>query len=193
MHPELEHSRARGATAYNPHRARSVAPMSILEPLAIECTSHSEAQTQRLGMRLGTVLPRHAIITLQGSLGAGKTSFARGIGIGWGADQLLRSPTFTLIQAHRRPTDDAVLYHIDLYRVASDADLLTLGLEDALSDQDGIAIIEWPERIADLIPPSAIRVKFEIMDETHRQIKIVTQDAQTWQVLLKFRKLAFGV
>jgi tRNA threonylcarbamoyladenosine biosynthesis protein TsaE len=167
--------------------------MSILEPLAIECTSHSEAQTQRLGMRLGMVLPRHAIIALQGPLGAGKTSFARGIGMGWGADQLLRSPTFTLIQTHHRPTDDAVLYHIDLYRIESDADLLTLGLEDALSDQDGIAIIEWPERVADLIPPDAIHVKFEIVDETHRQIKIVTQDTQTWQVLLKFRKLAFGV
>jgi len=167
--------------------------MSILEPLAIECTSHSEGQTQRLGMRLGTVLPRHALIALQGPLGAGKTQFARGVGMGWGAEQLLRSPTFTLIQEHRRAQDNAVLYHIDLYRIESDAELLTLGLEDALSDEDGIAIIEWPERIADLIPPDAIYVRFEIMDETHRQLKISTQDTRTWQVLLKFRKLAFGV
>lgn len=175
------------------HKFGALPTMSILEPLAIECTSHSEAQTQRLGMRLGTVLPRHAIVALQGPLGAGKTSFARGIGIGWGADQILRSPTFTFIQAHHRSQDNAVLYHIDLYRVESDADLLTLGLEDALSDEDGIAIIEWPERIADLIPPDAIYVRFAITDETHRQLKIATQDTHTWQVLLKFRKLAFGV
>jgi tRNA threonylcarbamoyladenosine biosynthesis protein TsaE len=167
--------------------------MARLEPLSIECASHSDDQTQRLGMRLGALLPRHAVIALHGPLGAGKTSFARGVGAGWGADQLLRSPTFTLVQQHHREGDDAALYHIDLYRAESEGDVASLGLEEILDDEDAVAIIEWPERALDLIPPSAIQVKFAQVSDTKRQLMISTQDTQTWQVLLAFRKSAFGV
>lgn len=76
--------------------------MALLEQLSFECASHSDEQTQRLGMRLGALLPRRAVVALHGPLGAGKTSFARGVGRGWGAEQLLRSPTFTLVQEHHR-------------------------------------------------------------------------------------------
>ncbi|MCL5274393.1 MAG: tRNA (adenosine(37)-N6)-threonylcarbamoyltransferase complex ATPase subunit type 1 TsaE, partial [Chloroflexi bacterium] len=76
--------------------------MPVLDPYSFECLSHSEEQTQRLGARLGVLLPAHAIVALIGTLGAGKTQFARGIGAGWGAQQPLRSPSFTLVQEHRR-------------------------------------------------------------------------------------------
>ncbi|MCS6848580.1 MAG: tRNA (adenosine(37)-N6)-threonylcarbamoyltransferase complex ATPase subunit type 1 TsaE [Anaerolineae bacterium] len=167
--------------------------MAILEPLSIECTSHSEAQTQRLGARLGALLPRHAVIALHGPLGAGKTSFARGVGAGWGAEQPLRSPTFTLVQEHHRRRDDATLYHIDLYRVEDERDLASLGLEEILDDENGVCLIEWPERAPGLIPPEAIHVKLAMVSDTRRQLTFSTQDAQTWQVLLAFRKSAFGV
>ncbi|MCS7055645.1 MAG: tRNA (adenosine(37)-N6)-threonylcarbamoyltransferase complex ATPase subunit type 1 TsaE [Thermoflexales bacterium] len=167
--------------------------MAILEPLSIECTSHSESQTQRLGARLGALLPRHAVIALHGPLGAGKTSFARGVGIGWGAEQPLRSPTFTLVQAHHRQHDDATLYHIDLYRVEDARELVNLGLEEILDDENGVCLIEWPERAAALIPAEAIHVKLAPLDDTHRHMTFSTSDAQTWQILLAFRKSAFGV
>lgn len=167
--------------------------MPVLEPFSIECTSHSDEQTQRLGARLGALLPRHAIVALHGPLGAGKTSFARGIGAGWGADQPLRSPTFTLVQEHRRPGDDARLYHIDLYRATNESDLASLGLEEIFDDEDSVCLIEWPERIARLIPDDAIHVKLDIVSDTRRQLTISTQDPTTWQVLLAFRKSAFGI
>lgn len=167
--------------------------MALLEPLSFECASHSDEQTQRLGMRLGALLPRHAVIALHGPMGAGKTSFSRGLGAGWGANQLLRSPTFTLVQQHHREADDATLYHIDLYRAESDGDLASLGLQELLEDDNSVAVIEWPERVADLLPKDSVHVKFAINSDTKRQLTFSTQDTRAWQVLLAFRKSAFGV
>ncbi len=167
--------------------------MALLEPLSFECASHSDDQTQRLGMRLGALLPKHAVLALHGPLGAGKTSFARGVGMGWGADQPLRSPTFTLVQQHHRAKDDATLYHIDLYRTESESDLTSLGLDEILDDENSVALIEWPERAPSLIPQNAIHVKLALTSDTKRQLSFSTQDTSVWQVLLAFRKSAFGV
>lgn len=167
--------------------------MARLEPLAIECASHSDEQTQRLGARLGALLPPHAVIALHGPMGAGKTSFARGVGQGWGADQPLRSPTFTLVQQHHRVADAATLYHVDLYRAESEGDVGSLGLREILDGEDSIVIIEWPEHAHNLIPQDAIHVKIAPVSDTKRQLTISTQDTRTWQVLLAFRKSAFGV
>ncbi len=167
--------------------------MALLEPLSFECASHSDDQTQRLGMRLGALLPRHAVIALHGPLGAGKTSFARGVGLGWGADQPLRSPTFTLVQQHHRAQDSATLYHIDLYRADNESDLTSLGLDEILDDENSVVLIEWPERAPNLIPKDAMHVKIGLTTDTKRQLTFSTQDTIVWQVLLAFRKSAFGV
>ena len=167
--------------------------MALLEPLSFECTSHSDDQTQRLGARLGAVLPAHAVIALHGPMGAGKTNFARGIGAGWGADQGLRSPTFTLVQQHHREADDAALYHIDLYRAESESDLAGLGLSEILDDDKSVAIIEWPEHAGELLPKDTLHIKISVTSDTKRQFTFSTQDNAAWQVLLMFRKSAFGV
>ena len=167
--------------------------MALLEPLSFECTSNSDDQTQRLGMRLGALLPKHTVVALHGPMGAGKTSFARGLGVGWGANQLLRSPTFTLVQQHHRAQDDAALYHIDLYRAESGEALASLGLAEIFDDEHGVAIIEWPEHADGLLPKDTIHVKLVVNSDTKRQFTFSTQDNMAWQVLLKFRKSAFGV
>jgi tRNA threonylcarbamoyladenosine biosynthesis protein TsaE len=167
--------------------------MPVLDPFSFECISHSEEQTQRLGMRLGGLLPAHAVLTLTGQLGAGKTQFARGVGIGWGALQPLRSPTFTMVQEHHRAKDRHTLYHIDLYRAESEADLLSLGLEEILEDEQSVSIIEWAERGTAYIPQDAIRVRFVLTNQSKRQLTFSSQAPATWQVLLAFRKNAFGV
>jgi tRNA threonylcarbamoyladenosine biosynthesis protein TsaE len=167
--------------------------MALLEPLSLECASHSDEQTQRLGMRLGVLLPPHSVVALHGPLGAGKTSFARGIGAGWGAEQPVRSPTFTLVQEHHRAGDSATLYHIDLYRTEGEGDVSSIGLDEILDDEEGVVVIEWPERAPDAIPPHAIHIKIGLVSDTKRQLTFSTQDTQTWQVLLAFRKSAFGI
>ncbi len=178
--------------------------MPILEPLSFEVISHSDEQTQRIGARLGVLLPTPSLVALIGPMGAGKTHFARGVGAGWGAEQALRSPTFTLIQTHHqaRPAgvaDTAIseprgtLYHIDLYRAETDADLNSIGLDDILEEPDAVCLIEWPDRILDRLPPETIRVKLEVSAETKRMLTFSTQATRTWQVLLAFRKSVFGV
>ena len=170
--------------------------MPVLEPLSFEVVSHSDEQTQRIGARLGALLPLPCIVALQGQMGAGKTHFARGVGQGWGAEQALRSPTFTLVQQHHRAKDSkdaATLYHIDLYRAESEGDLQSIGLDEILEADDAVSLIEWPDRILDKLPADAIRVKLDVASETKRQLSFSTQATTTWQVLLAFRKSVYGV
>ena len=167
--------------------------MPILDPYSFECVSHGEEQTQRLGYRLGALLPAHAIIALTGPLGAGKTQFARGIGVGWGSLQPLRSPTFTVVAEHHRAKDAHILYHIDLYRMENAAALRSLGVEEILADEHSVCIIEWAERAGELIPPDALRLKLELTSESKRLLTFSTKATTTWQLLLAFRRSAFGV
>ena len=167
--------------------------MTVLEPLSFEIVSHSEEQTQRLGMRLGLLLSGPCVLALQGEMGAGKTQFAKGFGIGWGALQPLRSPTFTLVQEHKRAKDHNTLFHIDLYRAEREADVRSLGLEEIFDDPHAISLVEWPERGASLIPLDAMRVRIEAASDTKRQVTFSTQSAELWQRLLSFRKGVFGV
>jgi tRNA threonylcarbamoyladenosine biosynthesis protein TsaE len=167
--------------------------MPVLEPLSFEVVSHSDEQTQRIGARLGVLLPNPCIVALQGEMGAGKTHFAKGVGQGWGAEQALRSPTFTLIQEHHRAKDHATLYHIDLYRAESEGDVQSIGLDEILEADDAISLIEWPDRIMNKLPLETIKVKLEIASETKRQMTFSTQATTTWQVLLAFRKSVYGV
>ena len=167
--------------------------MPVLDPFTFEYLSHSEEQTQRLGARLGALLPAHAVIALIGMLGAGKTQFARGIGTGWGAQQPLRSPSFTLVQEHHRDRDNRTLYHIDLFRIEHNDGMQTFGLQEILEDGQSVSIIEWADRAPQMIPDDAIVVKFELHSESKRHMTFSTRSAATWQILLAFRKSAFGV
>lgn len=168
--------------------------MPILDSRTFACVSHSDDQTYRLGARLAQFLPPVCVVALHGDLGAGKTQFAKGIGAGWGAAQDLRSPTFTMLQEHRRePDTGARLYHVDLYRASGPGDLESIGLGELIDDNDGIVLIEWPERAAGLIPDDAIRVRFDVTAPTKRNLTFSTGSASAWEALVRFRKAAFGV
>ncbi len=109
--------------------------------------SASEDETIELGRRLASELPRRAVVLLIGNLGAGKTTLAKGIvaGLGFGAPDEVSSPTFTLIHEYRR------VYHIDLYRLETAAEVATLGL-DEIFDREAVVLIEWGERFPELMP-----------------------------------------
>src|SRR5882724_1986861 len=93
----------------------------LLPALALSClklTSHSVDETVQFGVRLGQRLLGGDVVCLSGDLGAGKTALASGIGKGWGALELVNSPTFVFVHEHRRTDDDVRLYHLDCYRLA---------------------------------------------------------------------------
>lgn len=117
--------------------------------------TNSPDETRELAKRLLSALPQNATIALRGELGAGKTCFVKGLASGLGVGQPVTSPTYTIINEY---SGNARLYHIDFYRIGSPDEALALGLDDYL-EADAICAVEWPERIADLLPGDAIHVQ----------------------------------
>jgi tRNA threonylcarbamoyladenosine biosynthesis protein TsaE len=132
-------------------------------------SSASEAETREAGESLAATLGRGDTVLLEGGLGAGKTSFVRGVAQGLGVDPAaVRSPTFTLVNIYpgRLP-----VYHIDLYRIDKREDLTTLGLEEFIGT-DGVALVEWSERLDRYAPERAIQVRIEDRGSDRREILI---------------------
>ena len=132
-------------------------------------TSHSPDETMEYGRSLAQELRGGEVIALHGDLGAGKTCLVKGLALGLGISQDITSPTFTLINEY--PGGRLPLYHIDLYRLASAQDAVNIGIEDYL-DNPGITVIEWAEKIADLLPATTRHIRIALLDETTRQIEI---------------------
>src|SRR5580698_6753097 len=132
-------------------------------------TSHSPAETEALGENFGRAAKRGWIIALSGDLGAGKTQFVKGLARGLGISARVHSPTFTLVAEY--PDGRLKLFHLDLYRLETAEQILSAGIEEFLQ-LDGVAVIEWAERLENLeisrIRP--IRLKIEILSETDRKI-----------------------
>jgi tRNA threonylcarbamoyladenosine biosynthesis protein TsaE len=108
------------------------------------------AATEAFGAALARHLRRGDIVALFGTLGAGKTTLARGVLRGLGHDGEVASPTFPIVQAYAPPDTRLPLWHVDLYRIEDPAEIAELGLDDALSD--GALVVEWPERLPALWP-----------------------------------------
>ena len=132
--------------------------------------STSEAETFRIGRELAESLTLPAHILLYGDLGAGKTSFSRGLAAGFGFEQIdeVSSPTFTLINEY---AGRAKIYHIDLYRVETGR-LDGLGLDEIFDNPNAAVIVEWAERLGDFQTPGALQVFLEYVDEGSRKIEI---------------------
>ncbi len=127
-----------------------------------------EDATARLGAQLAPGLQTGDIICLEGPLGAGKTTCARGLIKAFCGAREVPSPTFTLVETYQ--SDNAALWHFDLYRLERPRDVYELGFEDALGD--GICLIEWPQRIEGLLPPERLRLVFHIPQGGGRRIDI---------------------
>ncbi len=111
-----------------------------------------------LGQRLGEVIDRKALIFLQGDLGAGKTTLARGLLRGRGYEGNVKSPTYTLIEPYLLPK--GVCYHLDLYRLADAEELEYLGLREMLAES-AILLIEWPQRAQGWLPEADLTIQID--------------------------------
>jgi tRNA threonylcarbamoyladenosine biosynthesis protein TsaE len=164
----------------------------ILRDGELDIFSHSAEQTRRLGVRLGTLLQAGDVICLAGDLGAGKTAFAAGIGVGWGAESALTSPTYNLVHEHRRARDAQRLWHLDCYRLNGVEDADSIGLDDIFGGR-GAVIIEWPEHIEALLPHERLWIELRVIEQTRRNFVFEAVGARHQTLLEQFRGASFGV
>lgn len=120
---------------------------------------------QAAAATLGQVLRAGDIVALSGDLGAGKTTFARGVLRGLGHAGEVPSPTFTLVQPYET---DPPVWHVDLYRLAGPGDADALGLWET----DAALLIEWPERLGDELPADALRIRIDGSGDATRRLTV---------------------
>jgi len=133
--------------------------------------THSAEETIAFGRTLAAELSPPLLILLRGDLGAGKTTLVKGIAEGFGAASAddVTSPTFTLVHEYRGPR--AALYHIDLYRVDTERELETLGLDD-LVGPGNILMIEWGEKFPRFARERNVEIVLQRVDENERRILV---------------------
>ena len=137
--------------------------------------SNSERETEQLGTELAMRLRPGDVVALFGELGAGKTAFCRGLARGLGLTQRVTSPTFTIVNEYEDGSPAVPMFHFDMYRLGGSDELFELGFDDYL-ERGGILAIEWSERIADALPPTAIRVKITRDSDEIRTIEVEDSD-----------------
>jgi tRNA threonylcarbamoyl adenosine modification protein YjeE len=135
---------------------------------SILLTLASLDDTAALGARIAAALRPGDAIALGGDLGAGKTTLARAILKALAVQESIPSPTFTLVQTYETP--GLTVHHYDLYRIEEPRELDELGLDDAL--EDGAALIEWPERAGDRLPPDVLYLSLTMVDVQSRRADI---------------------
>jgi tRNA threonylcarbamoyladenosine biosynthesis protein TsaE len=164
--------------------------MPILDRRALDFYSHSPEQTVRFGARLGELLRPGDVLTLSGSLGSGKTTFISGLARGWGYAGQVTSPTFVLVNDYTRP-DGQHFWHLDAYRLESASAAQTLGFDDLL-DADSVVVVEWPERIAAVLPAERLALSLRWDDQTRRGVRFDAAGPRYEALLDDFRHAAFG-
>lgn len=134
-----------------------------------EFVTHSPEETIALGRTMAKQFAAGDIVCLKGDLGAGKTHFVKGVAAGLALDpDVVQSPTYTLIHEY---DGSLPLYHFDCYRMESPQEALEIGAEEYFYCE-GVCIIEWPERIAPLIPPEALWISITAPDKETRKFVI---------------------
>jgi len=149
--------------------------------------SNSPAATSALGKRTGERLEAGSVIALTGELGCGKTLLTRGIceGLGVPLGQV-NSPTFVLVNEYRGRLP---VFHMDLYRLNTEADVVDLGITDYLSRaESGVLIIEWAEKIPSLLPDDLLKVEFEVLSARKRRIEFFASGGRFDSILKELRQ-----
>ncbi len=157
-------------------------------------------QTRDLGQRIARALRPGDVILLHGDLGAGKTTLAQGIAAGLGVSSPVQSPTFVLVHEHAGTTSDGrpvTLHHLDLYRLAGEDEVEAIGYDDYLSPEDGVSVVEWPERAGRVLPDRCLLVEIRAGSGDERTIALTAigpdEAAQQWLGSLEHRPGGPGI
>ena len=131
--------------------------------------AHSAEETEEIGVELSSYLKDGMVIALIGPLGAGKTTFVKGLAKGLLVHDIVVSPSYLLAREYR---GRLALHHLDAYRISSLAELAEVGLDRLIPPEDGVTAIEWPERVEGIVEISDYVVKLEPLEGEDRRIHI---------------------
>jgi tRNA threonylcarbamoyladenosine biosynthesis protein TsaE len=146
----------------------------MIRAMTREYTSHSAEDTIELGRQMATQLQHAHVVLLRGDLGAGKTTLAKGIAEGFGAAEAddVTSPTFTLIHEYHGPDKD--VYHIDLYRLEKPGELDSLGLDDLMTEERNVLLIEWGEKFPRILQQKDAEIVIRRVGHDERKLRLTT-------------------
>ena len=137
---------------------------------SLQITTDSSLETEQLGAYVGSILHPGSFLALQGGLGGGKTCLTRGVvtTLAPQSAHLVASPTYAIMNCY---SGDTPVYHFDFYRLGGDDDVAELGFEEYFYG-DGVCVVEWSERLLELLPPDVLTLRFEYAGENQRTITI---------------------
>lgn len=140
----------------------------IMETITIKSLDEIDEAARRFVEQMGD----ETVYAFYGPMGAGKTTFinalCRALGV---MDDPTGSPTFSIINEYRSDTTAELIYHFDLYRIESLEEAFDIGVEDYF-DSGALCLLEWPERISDILPDDTVRVDIEPLDDDSRRLTI---------------------
>ena len=141
-----------------------------MEQKILSVITKNENETMLFGEKLAQTVGKGVVFTLVGDLGAGKTHFVKGFVKGLGSDELVTSPTFTLLNVYEK--GKMPVYHFDMYRLSSMEEAQELGFNEYfdLKNLDGIVFVEWPQQVEGLITCPHIEINIEKLDDNKRKI-----------------------
>ncbi len=131
-------------------------------------------ETQLLGEKFSSTLKGGEVIALSGELGGGKTTFVQGLVSGLGIKNRIISPTFIIVRSYKlnnKKIKAKYFYHIDLYRIDSENDVVGMELDEIINDKNNIVAIEWSEKIRKLLPKNRTEIKFKYLKDNEREIE----------------------
>jgi tRNA threonylcarbamoyladenosine biosynthesis protein TsaE len=149
--------------------------MNFTDPIITD----SFIQTQHVGFELAPYIlnlkkntSKAILICLYGDLGNGKTTFVQGLADALDIKGRIISPTFIILKRYKINLSELYLYHLDLYRINHESEIENLGIKEILDDKDSIVIIEWAEKMKQILPILRIDIKFKYITENRRSISI---------------------
>lgn len=135
----------------------------------MEVHTQTVEETKDFGKEVAKHIAAGDVIALEGELGSGKTTFTQGFLEGLGITQRVTSPTFVLMKMYVSP-QKMTIFHIDLYRLDAKDQIQSMGITDVLQEKNAVTIIEWAEKMADLLPKGVKRVQFTKISDAERNI-----------------------